>query len=212
MLSLSCRVSHNPVGTVRLRDHHARGVAAVVATLGMTLGSGACASGADPESGSGLTSFGQPTATMTTMSASDDDDDTEGDDDDDADTEGDDDDDATGSLPAETGDDDDDDGTEQPSSGMYSHCLSTAECVGLNTCIQIFDNQGQPFDGWCTRDNCQDPVADCDPTPGGDVMPVCAEITLNGMPATACALSCAGGLTCPSGMICYEEDGVPYCA
>lgn len=190
-------------------------MSAVVATLGMTLGLtlglGACASGAEPESGSGLTSFGQPTATMTTMSASDDDDDTEGDDDDEADTEGDDDDDATGSLPAETGDDDDD-GTEQPSSGMYSDCLSTAECVGLNTCITIFDDQGQPFDGFCTRDNCQDPVADCDPTPGGDVMPVCAEIQLNGMPATACALSCAGGLTCPSGMICYEDDGVPYCA
>jgi len=197
-----------------MRDHQASGMAAVVAALGLALG--ACASGADPESGSGLTSFGQPTATMTTMSPSTDDDDdaeTEGDDDDEDDDDDDDDDDGTGSLPAETGDDDDDDNgdSEQPANGMYSHCLTTAECVGLNTCIRILDEQGEALDGFCTQDNCQDPVADCDPAPGGDVMPVCAEVPLNGMPATVCALSCTGGLTCPGGMICYEDDGVPYC-
>ena len=198
---------------VRLRDHQAIGVGALMACLAMA---GACASGGDPNSGN-MTTFGegQPTAGMTTMPPTDDDDDTDGDDDDDTegdDDDDDDDDDGTGSLPAETGDDDDDAVGGQPENGMYSHCLTTAECVGLNTCITIFDDQGQAFDGFCTQDNCVDPVADCDPTPGGDVMPVCAEIQLNGRPATACALSCAGGLTCPADMICYEDDGVPYCA
>ncbi|MEM6993955.1 MAG: hypothetical protein AAF721_25810 [Myxococcota bacterium] len=174
-----------------------------------------CASGGTPDQGS---TFGDPTVPMMTvgspMEAGMDSDGTS----------------ATGSDPATDGDDegvatsetgDDGGGSEvddgaadgpQPDNGMYSDCLTTAECVGVNTCVTIFDNAGAPFDGFCTLDNCSDPLADCDPSPGGDVVASCVEITLNGEPASACALNCAGGKTCPSGMTCYEDDGIPVCA
>lgn len=200
-----------------------RRTSAVIPLLWAMAATAGCASGADPEPGAG--SFGDPTynpvMTAAMTAAGDDaaDDDSDGSDDavtsDGGDTgEGD-----TvnpNNATSEAGDDDTDDGNAgdgpQPEDGMYSHCLSTAECVGVNTCVTIFDAEGEPFDGFCTLDNCTDAATDCEPSPGGDVAPVCVEITLNGNPASACALDCVGGKVCPNGMTCYEDDGIPVCA
>lgn len=117
--------------------------------------------------------------------------------------------------PEGEGSDSEEDGeedSEQPASGMYSDCLSTAQCVGLNTCVTIFDMAGAPFDGFCTLDNCMNPTVDCQPSPGGEATPICFDIALNGSPASTCALDCTGGKACPAGMICYEDDGAPICA
>ncbi len=176
-----------------------------------------CASGEMPEP---TTTFGDPTYPMMTvgMTSPADDGMDSGDDGGTSDTEGTeagaDDGDASGGTDnaSDTAADDTPSNTEQPDNGMYSDCLSTAECVGVNTCVTIFDMAGDPFDGFCTLDNCSDPAMDCDPSPGGDVTPTCVEITLNGSPASACALGCSGGLTCPDGMVCYEDDGIPVCA
>jgi len=198
-------------------------VLGVYAALAATVGG--CASGGETTGTPGIT-FGDSasmTAAMTATATATADD--GGTDDDDSDG-------ATGGASSESGgtmggsDSADDDGTSagtagvddgagtagQPDNGMYSDCLSTAECVGVNTCITIFDDMGAPFDGFCTRDNCVDPAVDCDPSPGGTSTVVCSTVQIMGEPASVCALNCTGELVCPDGMTCYEEAGAPVCA
>ena len=100
----------------------------------------------------------------------------------------------------------------QPADGMYSDCLTAAECVGLNTCITILDTEEMPFDGFCSNNACTDPATDCDPTPGGTTVPFCMMVMLNGNEDTACALDCSGGKTCPGGMMCWELGRTSVCA
>lgn len=100
----------------------------------------------------------------------------------------------------------------QPADGMYSDCLMAAQCVGLNTCVTILDMMDAPIDGFCSNNGCQVPATDCDPTPGGTAVPFCMMVTLNDNPDTACALDCAGGATCPGGMMCWDLGGTSVCA
>ena len=188
---------------------------------GLAVAGLACASGGDPASSASAT-FGDPTFGMTAgMTVSMDDGSGEEDSGDDGsadDGSADDDSADDGSGDDGSGDDGEASTTsepvdgDQPDNGMYSHCTMVGECVGLNTCVTILDAEGNPFDGFCSNDMCEDPAADCDPSPGGDATPTCVNITLGGEPATACALDCTGGLSCPNGMVCYEDDGVPVCA
>lgn len=99
----------------------------------------------------------------------------------------------------------------QPDSGMYSDCLSTVECVGQDACITVLDAQQNPIDGFCSKDDCVDPITDCDPSPGGTATPVCFSLTLMGAPAEVCALDCAGGASCPGGMTCQDVTGGSIC-
>src|SRR5690606_6117591 len=99
----------------------------------------------------------------------------------------------------------------QPESGMYSDCLSTAECIGQDACITVLDEQQAPIDGFCSKDDCVDPITDCEPSPGGTATPVCFSLMLMGAPAEVCALDCAGGESCPAGMVCREVTGGSIC-
>ena len=232
VLSLSGAVPHNhgymlrsaysPPGPCR-RGMPSWAVLGVAAALAATVGG--CASGGDTTGSPGLT-FGDSagmTAAMTASASSADDggtggDATQGGDATDSPTGG-----SGGTMDgngsaddngasAGTADVDDGAGTAgQPDNGMFSDCLTTAECVGVNTCITIFDDRGAPFDGFCTKDNCVDPAADCVPSPGGTAAVVCTEVQLMKIPASVCALDCADGLVCPDGMVCYEDAGVPVC-
>lgn len=91
---------------------------------------------------------------------------------------------------------------EQPATGMYSHCLDVAACVGLTTCFTVSEGTDE-VDGFCTRAPCVDPTTDCDPSPGGSSTPTCFEMVVAGMSAMGCGLDCSGGKTCPAGMQCY---------
>lgn len=85
----------------------------------------------------------------------------------------------------------------QPAMGMYSHCVDPAECAGgVNLCITVNG------DGFCTLTGCANPLADCDPNPGGTATPVCVSLDVGGMNESACALDCTGGGTCPPPMTC----------
>jgi hypothetical protein len=112
--------------------------------------------------------------------------------------------DTTSSSGAATGDpslasaDDTASGDQQPEEGMYSACLMATECVGQNTCMTINDKTG-----FCTTTGCADPLADCEPSPGGMATPLCYPAP--SMPGQfLCALGCDGGLTCPPPMTCHE--------
>lgn len=100
----------------------------------------------------------------------------------------------------------------QPEDGMYSDCLTAGQCVGLNTCVTILDVDNNPTDGFCSNNACEDPAAECDPTPAGDTVPFCMSLVLNGVDDTVCALDCSGDTPCPGGMICWDLGGVSVCA
>lgn len=95
----------------------------------------------------------------------------------------------------------------QPADGMYSDCMDARnDCLPLtNLCFVINGN-----DGFCSNTMCANPAADCDPAPGGTATPVCYPLD----DQSFCALSCEGGLTCPTGMVCYPnlDSGGALCA
>lgn len=94
---------------------------------------------------------------------------------------------------------------EQPEDGMYAECMGVASCIGLNTCVTAGTT------GFCSNTNCIDPTAQCDPNPGATstAPPACVD---NGMAQMVCALSCAGGQTCPGGMECVVLGATMVCA
>jgi hypothetical protein len=97
---------------------------------------------------------------------------------------------------------------QQPESGMYAHCLDVAECGGFPVCLQISDGNGEVVDGICTVPFCEDPVIDCDPAPGGTAQAACIAVGNE----NDCVLDCAGGKTCPGGMICWDVGVGMICA
>jgi hypothetical protein len=171
----------------------------------------ACATGEQVDTGS-PTSFSGPTSPTASASASAGSSETEGDSSGDAtSTAGD-----SGPAPSTNGATAGDDAMPgpgmQPVDGMYSDCLMAAQCVGLNTCVTILDANGDPTDGFCSNNACADPVADCDPTPAGDTVPICMALTLNGEPDTVCALDCSNDVPCPGEMTCWDLNGISICA
>lgn len=94
----------------------------------------------------------------------------------------------------------------QPADGMYSHCVLINDCVGLTTCVLATDE-----DGFCSNNGCMDPVADCDPSPGGTATVTCIEYAVQIVPEDVCALDCSGGATCPAGMECQDVQGNLVC-
>jgi hypothetical protein len=94
---------------------------------------------------------------------------------------------------------------EQPEDGMYSHCTSVAQCVGLNVCVVVAVD-----DGFCSTTPCTDAAA-CVASPGGTALPICAEVMVGMGMSTACALDCSGGKTCPGGMICAALGAAMVC-
>ncbi len=99
-------------------------------------------------------------------------------------------------------------GVEQPEDGMYSECASVADCIGLTTCVIVPGAEGG---GFCSDNGCGVPGDDCDPTPGttASAAPDCID---DGSGALVCALSCAGGQTCPVGMECLAVGVTMACA
>lgn len=100
----------------------------------------------------------------------------------------------------------------QPAEGMYSACAQPSDCVGVNLCVTIVDPMMAPLGGFCTAPGCANAAADCVATPGGTATPMCLPLTVNDMPDSACALDCAGGKTCPTGMDCLAITGGSICA
>lgn len=97
----------------------------------------------------------------------------------------------------------------QPADGMYSDCLDAEPCgFNPNLCITIQDADMMNIDGFCSTTGCANPAMDCDPSPGGTAVPICMPTTVNNMMLQACALSCAGGMTCPLPMMCYNLNGI----
>ncbi len=101
--------------------------------------------------------------------------------------------------------------SQQPADGMYSDCLSSVQCIGLTTCLTVLDGNGQATDGFCTSGGCNSPLAQCDPTPGGNTMPICFPIEQNGNADTVCALDCSAGQACPAGMQCQAFSSGSIC-
>jgi hypothetical protein len=89
----------------------------------------------------------------------------------------------------------------QPESGVYSACMTAAQCVGAVFCVPAGD-------GFCTTE-CVAP-GDCAASPNGAAPTVCTPIT---MPVTAsvCALDCSGGQACPAPMTCTALEGAMVC-
>lgn len=94
---------------------------------------------------------------------------------------------------------------EQPEDGMYSECMGVGDCVGLVTCVVVGAT------GFCSNAGCADPVADCDPNPSATSTAPAACVD-NGAGLQVCALSCAGGQTCPGGMSCMGLGATMVCA
>lgn len=84
---------------------------------------------------------------------------------------------------------------EQPADGMYSECMTAANCIGQTTCVLVVGSST----GFCSS-MCADAGLDCEPNPGATstASPACVDSA--GM--SVCGLSCDGGLTCPGGMQC----------
>ncbi len=95
---------------------------------------------------------------------------------------------------------------EQPDSGMYSHCTSVAQCVGLNICVVVAAD-----DGYCSTTPCTDPTTSCVASPGGTAIPACVDVMVGMAMSTACALDCSAGKTCPGGMICAALGAAMVC-
>lgn len=110
------------------------------------------------------------------------------------------------------GDDDGGMGGMQPADGMYSPCVIPDDCgFAPELCITISDMDGMLLDGFCSETTCNDPMADCDVAPGGTAMPACIDVSVDGMPDSACVLDCSGGASCPTGMTCYSLGGTSIC-
>lgn len=93
---------------------------------------------------------------------------------------------------------------EQPDDGMYSACMGVAMCIGLTTCVLAGPG------GFCSNTGCTDPLSQCAMNPGATstATPACVD---NGTGQIVCALSCAGGLTCPGGMECVALGASMVC-
>lgn len=94
---------------------------------------------------------------------------------------------------------------EQPEDGMYSACAGVGDCIGLNTCVLA------GAVGFCSNTGCADPVANCDPNPSATATAP-ATCVDNGAGLQVCALSCAGGQSCPGGMDCVALGATMVCA
>lgn len=94
---------------------------------------------------------------------------------------------------------------EQPEDGMYSECMGVGDCIGLVTCVLVGAT------GFCSNAGCVDPVADCVPNPSATSTAPAACVD-NGAGLQVCALSCAGGQTCPGGMMCVGLGATMVCA
>jgi hypothetical protein len=90
----------------------------------------------------------------------------------------------------------------QPGLGqLYSHCLDASGCPGLDGCATVsMEGDPDPFDGFCTNFCSSD--AECFANVGGSAVPRC-----NNEPDRYCELDCAGGKTCPGGMVCTSLVG-----
>lgn len=99
----------------------------------------------------------------------------------------------------------------QPAEGMYSTCAAPSDCVGVTLCVTIVDPMQVPLGGFCTAPGCANAAVDCIAAPGGTATPMCLPLTVNDMPDAACALDCAGGKTCPTGMECLDVTGASIC-
>jgi hypothetical protein len=96
----------------------------------------------------------------------------------------------------------------QPGDGMWSACAVPDDCGFSPTlCITINDARMMLIGGFCSETGCQNPAADCDPSPVPTATPVCVPVTVDGMDDTACALQCTGGTACPVPMQCLNVTG-----
>jgi hypothetical protein len=96
----------------------------------------------------------------------------------------------------------------QPGDGMWSACEVADDCGFSPTlCITITDEDMMLIGGFCSETGCQNPAADCDPSPAPTVTPVCVPVNVDGMATNACALQCTGGAACPVPMQCLNVMG-----
>jgi hypothetical protein len=96
----------------------------------------------------------------------------------------------------------------QPNSGMWMPCEMPEDCdYSPALCITIQDDMMMVLGGFCSDVGCQNPAADCAPSPNGIAVPVCVDVTVNMMADTACALQCTGGIACPVPMQCLNVEG-----
>lgn len=91
----------------------------------------------------------------------------------------------------------------QPETSWWSHCIGNDDCTDDLVCML----NGDGDDGVCTS-QCSPPgdATSCGASPGGTTTGTC----LNVGSASICALNCAGGLSCPGGMLCLsdtDDDG-----
>lgn len=96
----------------------------------------------------------------------------------------------------------------QPQTGMWMPCEVPQDCdYAPALCITITDDAMMVLGGFCSDVGCNNPAADCVPSPNGIAVPVCVDVTVNMMADTACALQCTGGLACPVPMVCTNVMG-----
>jgi hypothetical protein len=89
----------------------------------------------------------------------------------------------------------------QPGAGqLYSHCLTADNCPGLDGCVTVSMDGGDPYDGFCTNFCSGD--SQCFANTGGTAVPQC-----NSEASPYCELDCSGGKTCPGGMECIPLVG-----
>jgi len=92
----------------------------------------------------------------------------------------------------------------QPTGGPWADCLAASECSGdIDGCVTTTPSGAPgPDNGYCFV-RCASPV-DCPATPGGDAPVTCAVDLGASTIDKICALDCAGGQTCPTGMTCTQ--------
>lgn len=97
----------------------------------------------------------------------------------------------------------------QPLMGMWAACAVPEECsYSPALCITITDDMMMLLGGFCSDVGCQNPAADCEPSPNGVAVPSCVPVMVNGMADMACALQCAGPADCPAPMQCRSVTGL----
>jgi hypothetical protein len=91
----------------------------------------------------------------------------------------------------------------QPQTGMWMPCIDPEDCdYNPSLCITVGDA------GFCSDIGCQNPAADCAPSPNGVATPVCVPLEVNGMADSACVLQCTGGIACPVPMQCVNVTDI----
>ena len=87
--------------------------------------------------------------------------------------------------------------------GVYDDCVNVPAEACEPDALCFLDDMAMPTVGVCAPTPCRD-ASDCPEAAEGDAPPQCTD--LDGDTEPECSLDCSGGQTCPSTMVCHDDE------